>query len=77
MILPVLAIVLGVVYFWLDRTGTLRKWSQRAGRRAREAKPARRKPVRPGPPELVDRLKVFQDFLENLPPSDDSSDSGG
>ncbi len=71
--LPLLAITLAGLYFWLDRRGV---WG-RMGDSAGKPRPGRvRKPPRRAgrPPELVDRLKVFQDFLENLPPGDEDAD---
>lgn len=74
--LPVLAIFLAGLYFWLDRRGV---WA-RMGQATRTPRPGRlRKPPRRagGPPQLVDRLKVFQEFLENLPPGDEDADPPG
>ncbi|MGH2606807.1 MAG: hypothetical protein ACRDG5_09480 [Anaerolineales bacterium] len=71
--LPLVAIIVAGLYFWLDRRGV---WS-RIGDSTRKPRPGRvrKPPARAGRrPELVDRLKVFQDFLENLPPGDEDAD---
>jgi len=70
--LPFLAILLAGGYFWAERSGALARLGRflRGGRASRVSRPERKG----GRPELVDRLKVFQDFLENLPQSDEKSD---
>ena len=69
--LPLVAILLAGAYFWAARRGAL----GRLGRFPRGGRTRTHRPDRPGgKPELVDRLKVFQDFLEDLPQSDEGSD---
>lgn len=71
--LPLLAIALAGIYFLLDRSGVWARMGNSA--RRRRLGRSRKAPRPPGrPPELVDRLKVFQDFLENLPPGDEDAD---
>jgi hypothetical protein len=70
--LPLVAILLAGAYFWAARRGALGRLGSfpRGGRTSRARRPDRTG----GKPELVDRLKVFQDFLEDLPQSDEESD---
>lgn len=70
--LPVLAILLAAAYFWAERKGALGGLGRfvRGGRAPRASRPTKKG----SRPELVDRLKVFQDYLENLPQSDEESD---
>ena len=70
--LPLVAILLAGAYFWAARRGALGRLGRfpEGGRSSRARGPERTG----GRPELVDRLKVFQDFLEDLPQSDEESD---
>jgi hypothetical protein len=74
MFLPLLAIFLAIAFVWAERSGRLQRLVHRQRRPRRPGREPRRA-LRPGsPPELVDRLKIFQEFLENLPPAEDDSE---
>jgi hypothetical protein len=66
---------MALIFFWAERTGRLERLARRP-RRPHRATVEPPRALRSGTPrELVDRLKVFQEFLENLPPGEDDSES--